>query len=190
MNCEHSRGRMIDFLYGEELGSDQSFAFFQHLQECDECKQEYRELLETREVLAQWNGPDEVSVEEARIVPAAFPTRSRPRWWWTMLPKVAAGILIVLGVVSLAQTLGWWERRQLGVTEQELAEMFHDLTVLRQTEDQRMIGAMLLQVKDDLEQARRQDLALVYDYFLQELERQSVVNQEENHRYLSSLVTR
>ena len=107
-----------------------------------------------------------------------------------MLPKVAAGILIALGIVSIAQNLGWWERRQLEVTEQELAVMLHDLTVLRQTEDQRMIGAMLLQVKDDLEQARRQDLALVYDYFFQELERQSVVNQEENHRYLRSLVLR
>ena len=107
-----------------------------------------------------------------------------------MLPKVAAGILIALGVVSIAQNLGWWEQRRLGVTEQELAVMLHDLTVLRQTEDQRMIGAMLLQVKDDLEQARRQDLALVYDTLLQELERQSVVNQEENYRYLRSLVVR
>ncbi len=190
MNCEHSRERMIDFLYGEELGPDQSFAFFQHLQECAECKQEYRELVETREVLAQWNGPDEVPAEEAWIVPANFPTRSGPRWWWTMLPKVAAGILIALGVLSIAQNLGWWERRQLGVTEQELTVMLHDLTVLRQTEDQRMIGAMLLQVKDDLEQARRQDLALVYDTFLQDLERQSVVNREENYQYLRSLVVR
>ena len=190
MNCEHSRERMIDFLYGEELGPDQSFAFFQHLQECAECKQEYRELVETREVLAQWNGTDEVPAEEAWIVPANFPTRSGPRWWWTMLPKVAAGILIALGVLSIAQNLGWWERRQLGVTEQELTVMLHDLTVLRQTEDQRMIGAMLLQVKDDLEQARRQDLALVYDTFLQDLERQSVVNREENYQYLRSLVVR
>ena len=107
-----------------------------------------------------------------------------------MLSKVAAGVLIVLGVLSIAQNLGWWERRQLGVTEQELAVMLHDLTVMRNTEDQRMIGAMLLQMQDDLEQARRQDLALVSDVLLQELERRIVVNQEENHRYLRSLVLR
>ncbi len=189
MNCESSRERMIDFLYGEELGPDQSFAFFQHLQECAECKQEYRELVETREVLAQWSGNDEVPAEGTRIVPAAFSTRSGPRWWWTMLPKVAAGFLIALGVLSIAQNLGWWERAQLGVTEQELGVMLHDLAVVRHTEDQTMIGAMLLQMQDDLEQARRQDLALVSDFFLQELERQSVVNQEEN-RYLRSLVLR
>ncbi len=190
MNCESSRERMIDFLYGEELGPDQSFAFFQHLQECVDCKQEYLELVETREALAQWNGADEILAPEERILPAAFPNRSEPAWRWTLLSKVAAGVLIVLGVLSIAQNLGWRERGRLGVTEQELAVMLHDLTVVRQTEDQRMIGAMFLQMKDDLEQARRQDLGLVSDFFLQELERQSVVNQEENHRYLRSLVLR
>ncbi len=189
MNCESSRERMIDFLYGEKSGPDQSFAFFQHLQECFDCKQEYLELVETREVLAQWNGSDEVLAEEERILPAAFPNRSRPAWQWTMLSKIAAGVLIVLGVLSIAQNLGWWERGKLGVTEQELAVMLHDLTVMRQTEDQRVIGSMILRVKDDLEQARRRDLQQVYDY-LQTLEQKHVVDLEENDRYLRSLVLR
>lgn len=189
MNCEQTRERMVDFLYAEELRPDPCFGFFQHLQNCAECKQQYLELVETREVMAQWNGSDEMLAEEERIVPLGRFSRPGSPWWWTMMPKVAAAVLIALGLLSIVRDLGFQDQRQVIVMEQELVKMLHDVTVVRQNEDRQVLGAMMLQVRDDLEQSRRRDLQQWYDY-VQTWERTYQANLDENHRYMRSLELR
>ena len=73
--------------------------------------------------------------------------------------------------------------------EQELVKMLHDVTVVRQNEDRQVLGAMMLQVRDDLEQSRRRDLQQWYDY-VQTWERTYQANLDENHRYMRSLELR
>ena len=107
MNCEQSQERMIDVLYGEEVNPRQGFEFFQHLSECPGCNREYMELVETREILGEWKvGHQNAKEGETRqAVLTSRPWLGQVRWW-PLLQKIAAGFLIVVGVVSILQLYG------------------------------------------------------------------------------------
>ncbi len=114
MNCEQSQESMIDVLYGEEVTPRQGFEFFQHLSECPGCNREYMELVETREVLGEWKvGHQNAKERETRqAVLASRPWLGQLRWW-PLLQKIAAGFLIVVGVVSILQYMGYLGGKRL-----------------------------------------------------------------------------
>lgn len=185
MNCEKYHNVMIDVLYGEEWNPRQCFEFFRHLEECGDCNREYLELIETRETLRQW----EVSAVKSKT--GFF--RNRATWqvrkWWPLLQKAAAGLLIVVGAVSILQYMGYLEGRQLAVSEQQFTETVRDMIVSIQTEERQLIGEALIQLKEDVDLERRDDRRQVSRY-LRLLEQRYMENLEENNLYLKTLLTR
>ncbi len=191
MNCDESRELMLDILYGEELNSRTCFQFFQHIDACSECSADYGELLQTREVLQSWHVED----SQATAVPEPVPGRSaRLRWirevqWWPALTKVAAGFLILVGLLSILQNLGYLGGPRVSVSEQQLADMVQDMIVANQAEERIMIGRALIRWKDDADLQRNQDMQEVYDYLVT-LEERYANNLEENNQYLRTLATK
>lgn len=188
MNCDESRDLMLDILYGEELNSRTCFQFFQHIDACAECSGEYGELLQTREMLQSWQVDDSKAVPEL-----ATNSFGRFRWirqiqWWPAITKVAAGFLIVVGLISILQTLGFGERRVM-VSQRQMAEMVQDMIQVNQAEDRRLIGNALIRLKEDVDLQRREDMREVYNYLVS-LEQKYTDNLEENNQYLKTLLTK
>ncbi len=191
MTCQRYSELMIDILYGEEVRPRLCFEFFAHLGECTECRQEYIELIETREMLAQWE-PEEITGEEVAIVRTGFDSRgSRRNWqWWSLLQKVAAGVLIAVGVFTVFQATGILPARDsAAVSEAQLTEVIHDVTLARQVEDWRVIGEALLELKEELEMKNQMEIRAVYED-MQNLEQRYVHALEESNRQVRTLMGR
>jgi len=194
MNCDESRELILDVVYGEEVPSRSCFDFFKHLDSCPDCTSEYREFLSTREMLQSWQ-LEEPSAAEAGVSSAARPWMQirRFRWisgsWWGMLQKVAAGVLILIGIVSIFQHFGYLGGRKLMVSEKQLTEMVQDMIVVNQAEERHMIGQTLILFREDVELQRNQDLQDVYNNLVS-LEQRYTDNLEENNRYLKALLTK
>jgi len=194
MNCDESRELILDAVYGEELQSRVCFDFFKHLDSCPDCSSEYQEFLTTREMLQGW----ELEEPSAAVAPAK--SFSRP-WmqsrrsrlgslsWWPMLQKVAAGFLILMGIVSIFQHYGYLGGRKILVSEQQLIEMVNDMIVVKQAEERHMIGKVLIQFREDVDLQRSQDMQEVYNTLVS-LEQRYTDNLEENNRYLKVLLTK
>lgn len=186
MNCQQIRERMMDVLYGEEVEARRCFEFFEHLDGCPDCRKEYLELLQTRELLARWELP-EGELERGETF---SPLRFLPGWIsWRGLARAAAGILMALGVLWILQAGGFWPDRRVLVSEQQLVEMVNDVVVARQAEDWRIIGAALLELKEEMERRRRVEMQVFYDD-LQALEQRYVAALEENNRHVRALLSR
>ncbi len=190
MNCEEAREKMVDILYGEENDMTSQFLFFKHLKGCSECNDEYLELLGTREMLAEWNEPEEE--DEPRRQPAL--PHARPVWkrqvhWWGLLQRVAAGILILVGIVSVMQQMGYLGGRRAMVSQKELTEMVQDMIVANQQKERQLIGKMLVMIKEDMQLQQDANMQEVRDY-LTAIERRYRDSQETNERYLKTLLTR
>lgn len=190
MNCDESRELMLDVLYGEELNSRTCFQFFQHIDACSECSADYGELLQTREVLQTWHVDDAPGAVEKPETARA----GRFRWirevqWWPALTRVAAGFLIVVGLVSILQNLGYLGGPRVSVSERQLAEMVQDMILVNQAEERQMIGRALIRWKDDVDLERSQDMRELYDYLVT-LEERYAENLEENNLYLRTLATK
>jgi hypothetical protein len=189
MTCDESRELMLDVLYGEAVNSGICFQFFKHLDACPDCSGEYAEFLSTREMLRAW----EVEVPETVSKAAAsFPASRRVGglafdYWWPMLQRVAAGFLILLGIISIFQHFGYLGDRQLTVSEKQLSELLHDRIVAAQTEERRLIGQALIHLKEDLDIQRRQEMQEVYSALVS-LEERYADNLEESNRYLKALL--
>ena len=189
MTCDQSSELMMDVLYGEEVHPRQALDFFTHLKDCPRCEQDYAELVETREVLSDW------SVEEAEGPLVHFdPPRAVTGYWksieWgTLLQKVAAGFLILVGAVSVLQSGGLFPRSEVGLSETELTEMIHDVVLARQVEDWKVIGAALLELKEELEAQDRVQMKSVYED-LYSLERRYIDVMEENNQHIKTMLTR
>lgn len=189
MNCQTCQNQMMDVLYGEEGDPRRSYLFFKHLEECSQCEREYMELLETRELLGQWEindhpGPDQgqLRFEQSKL--------SRIRSvWWPWMQRIAAGVLILIGIGSTLQYVGIWKNPRVMVSQVELAEMVNDMIVARQEEDWRMIGVALLELKEEIEAKRRVELQTVYQD-LQEIQERYLDALEENNRQIQRLVNR
>ncbi len=194
MNCDESRELILDVVYGEEVPSRTCFDFFKHLDGCPDCSSEYRELLTTREMLQSWE-LDEPSAAEPPVNNGAKPWMQSQRRrlgsvsWWSMLQKVAAGFLILMGIVSIFQHYGYLGGRKVLVSEKQLTEMVHDMIVVDQTEERRMIGKALVAFREDVEAQRSQDMQDVYNNLVS-LEQRYADNLEENNRYLKVLLTK
>ena len=190
MKCNESVGRMIDVLYGEEMNPNSCYEFFQHLEICEDCKREYFGMLETRELLGEWN---EEGSETTNSQPRFSSPSSRDvRWivrWWPTAQRLAAGILMVLGVVAILQSMGFLASEKVMVSEAALTEMVHDLILIEQGSERQLMLRALLEVKEDIELTqvqRSQEL----QYYLVRLEERYVENLEGNNRYLKTLLSR
>jgi hypothetical protein len=180
---------MVDVLYGEEIQSREAFEFFRHLTACAECEAEYLELMDTRELLAKWEDP----VAEEVVKKNSF---IRNQWnfsgisWFSLLQKVAAGFLMVLGLFVLLQYTGILPQensRTMLVSDEQLAQMIHDVMVEKQVEDWKVIGTALLSLKEEIEMQNKLGIQSVYQD-MDELRQRYILALEENNRHVSKLV--
>ncbi|MDA2923685.1 hypothetical protein MYX65_03340 [Acidobacteria bacterium AH-259-L09] len=190
INCEKSEERMMDILYGEEVNPRLCFEFFRHLEDCPGCTREYLELLETREMLAQWKvehlGATNLKSSQPTSAFGYFLNRIR---WWPALQRIAAGFLIIVGVFSILQYMGYLGGQRLVVPEQQLTEMVHDMIVAQQVQERQLTLKALLAVKEDVELQQRVNFQELQGYLIS-LERRYVDNLEENNHYLRTLLSR
>ncbi len=192
MSCERCRGLMMDALYSEEMAPEVCYGFFQHLNDCTECRSEYLELLETRQALSEWEieeFPAEAAVPAAPLG-ARWP-RFRTRGWsrgWAVARDVAAALLILIGAASVLQGVGLWEADRMTVSKRGLVEMMNDIYVANSAVDRRLFGQALVNFSDDINDQRQRDQNELADriYFL---EQQLLEVREENGRYLKALLS-
>jgi hypothetical protein len=179
---------MVDALYSEDISPRTSFEFFEHLSGCKPCKEEYFELVETRELLSEWTFDEGAEMNESPqlgIVDLGFKKRIE---WWPLIQKIAAGVLILFGIVAIFQSSGLLPRSTAGMSEQQLTQIIHDLVVARQVEDWKVIGAALLNLKEELEAQNRLGMRTVYKD-LNDLQQRYVEALEENNRQVSTLIS-
>lgn len=190
MNCEQSQAGMIDVLYGEEVKPRLGFEFFQHLSQCSECNREYVEMVETREMLGEWKVEHQrASQPETGRAAFAFRRSLGRIGWWPVFQKIAAGFLIIVGVVSISQYMGYLGGQRLVISEQQLTETVQDRIVAQQTEERQLMLRALLRVKEDMELQQRTNVGQLEQYLLT-LEQRYVENLEENNHYLRTLLSR
>lgn len=189
MNCGSSTELMVDVLYGEEIESRTAFEFFRHLSACSHCEAEYLELLETREILGTWEDPVTDKVVEK-------PEAIAPKWklsritWLPGLQKIAAGILILVGLFGILQYAGiipQQNARAMTVSDEQLARMIHDVLVEKQVEDWKVIGSALLSLKEEIEMQNRLGIQSVYQD-MDELKHRYVLALEDYNRQVQKLV--
>lgn len=190
MKCDQSQARMIDVLYGEEMSAHLCYEFFQHLEGCAECKREYREMLETRDLLGEW-GQESGQSPDLKL---EWPSRSfrDALWgvrWWPATQRLAAGILIAFGVIAILQSMGLLGGEKVMVSEPALTEMVHDMILAEQAMERQLTLRALLEVKEDIEldQVRRSQQL---QHYLVGLEQRYVENLEESTHYLKTLLSR
>ncbi len=190
MTCEQCGERMIDCVYGEEVSPRLSYEFFAHLRDCSSCDREYRELLETRELLADWEMPGGLERRTDRVQ-ADEPWVKRGRWraWLPDIGRIAAGILVLFGAFSLLQSAGLIPGRNEPVTQRQVEEMVHDLVLARQQETLKVIGQALLDIKEDMEDRSRVNFETVYGD-LYSLEEKYLDALEENNQQMRRLTSR
>ncbi|MEE2821799.1 MAG: hypothetical protein VYA53_02340 [Acidobacteriota bacterium] len=187
MKCEEIRERMIDVLYGEEMSPRKGFEFFKHLGVCSDCDTEYLELLDTREKLGDWNiePPRE---ENFKVVDVSNKfLKSIP--WWTVLQRVAAGVLIMVGAVSIVQHMGYWGGQRLVVSQQQLTQTVQDMMVAHQDAERQLMLGALLQVKEDIDLRERDNLNQIQRYLVT-LEQRYIAGIEENNHYMRNFLSR
>jgi hypothetical protein len=166
MTCEQSGELLLDVLYGEEVPPRTSFQFFEHLAGCDACKKEYLELIETRELLAQWPAERDdsgVTADQWQGSKGRRHQSAAAGLWWTWIQRVAAGMVILLGTMAITQSFGLWGPSRTTVSEDQLTEMVHDLVVAKQVEDWKLIGTALLTLREDLDNQDRLVREAVYE---------------------------
>lgn len=188
MTCERSLEAMIDVLYGEELDSRHCFEFFRHLDSCESCNKEYLELIETREVLAGWTVKDEQFTRQINGSGRLWHLRPSRVPMWPLLHKIAAGFLIAVGIISIAQYMGFGGGRRVTVSEQQLVEMVNDMIVAKQSEERQIIGAALIRITDQFEMQRKADKEQMYEY-LKTVHQYYRDNLEENQQTLKTILT-
>lgn len=190
MTCDECRERMIDVIYGEEVPPRLSYEFFAHLNVCASCDREYRELLETRETLAEWKLPA-VLGKDTDPGDAGGPW-ANPSRWRRRLPdigRIAAGILVLFGAFALFQSVGLIPGRNQPVSQKQVEQMVQDLVVARQQETLKVIGQALLDIKEDMEDRSRFNLETVYGD-LYSLEEKYLEALEDNNQQLRRLTSR
>jgi hypothetical protein len=189
MTCEQCRERMIDVMYGEEVPPRLSYEFFAHLNVCGSCDREYRELLETREALAEWKLPANLGGESDSEASAGPWSSGRWRKWLPDIGRIAAGIMVLFGAISLLQSVGLVPGRNQPVSEKRVEQMVQDLVVARQQETLKVIGQALLDIKEDMEDRNKVNLQTVYGD-LYSLEEKYLTVLEENNQQLRRLTRR
>lgn len=189
MTCQRCGELMMDVLYGEDVQPRQAFDFFAHLKDCTNCERDYVELLETRELLSSWSVDDHVG----QLVDFGPTKRGISYWksieWGRLLQRVAAGFLILVGAVTVLQSVGLLPRSGAELSEARLTEMIHDVILARQVEDWKVIGAALLDLKEEMEAQDRLQMKSVYED-LYSLERRYIEVMEENNRHIKTMLSR
>jgi hypothetical protein len=74
------------------------------------------------------------------------------------------------------------------VSEAQLTEVIHDVTLARQEDDWRVIGEALLSLKEELEVKNRLEIRAVYED-MQNLEQRYVHALEESNRQVKTLIS-
>lgn len=191
MTCESCRDSLMDVLYGEDIGSEACYDFFKHLQVCRDCDSEFQELLDTREVLGLWNmeAPEIAPPVVLKEVSPGSRLRQFVSSGWPLLQRIAAGILILVGAISIMQSMGFWQSEKVLVSEQQLLEMVNDMIVLRQAEERKIIGQALVNFADEVALKQQDNLHSV-DGRITTLERRYLDNIEQTNHYLKTLLSR
>lgn len=188
MSCENCQEQMMDVLYGEELRAGACFEFFQHLDRCSTCRQEYDELLETRNLLSSWTIEEEQFAGDLSVEGRHFSGFHRTSWWTGVL-KVAATFLILVGAFSIVDRLGLAGSDRKMVSQTELMELVNDMIVVRQNEERKLIGQAMMEFADEM--TRRQQIEMQrVSQDLQDLDRRYIQVMEDTSEYLSALATR
>jgi CHASE3 domain sensor protein len=123
------------------------------------------------------------------LKPAKFSAWLGQIRWWPVLQKIAAGFLIVVGVVSILQYMGYLGGQRLVISEQQLTETVQDMIVAQQTQERQLMLRALLTVKEDVELQQRTNVDQLEQYLIS-LEQRYVDNMEENNQYLRTLLSR
>ena len=189
MNCELSQEKMIDVLYGEELSPRLCYQFFGHLERCESCNREYLEMLETRDGLSKWE-VDPQQVDSPAAVPVAGWTGVLGNvGWWSVTQRIAAGFLIVFGMVAILQSMGFLGGRKLMVSQDQLTALVSDTIVEQQAGERELMLRALLEVKEDIQLDHRGADEQLQLYVLS-LEQRYLENLEENNQYLETILSR
>lgn len=165
MKCEEIPDVMLDVIYGEDVAPARAFRFFSHLKGCATCETEYLELLEARALLAEMPAPESNFSLEFEL-PESPPGRRRlpvRRTWWPALQRVAAVVVILVGLAYLLQVAGLAPDRSQPITEGQLRALINDVVVARQDESMRIIGEALVTIKEDIELRNQVQMKAVYE---------------------------
>ncbi len=186
--CQRCQELMMDVLYGEEVQARDCFDFFQHLNGCDRCRREYLELLQTRALMGRWKVEEKAPTPSIRLPTQPWSHRLR-HLWLPLLPKIAAGVLVLMGAFSALQVTGVWQPARVMVSQPQLMEMVNDLVVARQTEERHWWGQALVNFADEMDSRQRQDMWFLTERLVT-LEQHYIDNQEENNQRLQVLLSR
>lgn len=192
MNCQQVQEKLMDMLYGEECDSHLVFSFFEHLNQCGRCQAEYLELLQTREQLATWSieplPARETLPKSAASRRASWSRISRSAWWvWTQ--RVAAIFLMIVGAISILQSMGIGKDRYVRVDQQQLSQMMSDMIEARLESERTLVGKAMLTLGEELDMRRRSDMNQVQNRLVA-IQEQYLNNLEQNNRYLKKLANK
>lgn len=106
MKCADAKARLIESLYGELPGEDES-RLREHLAGCDSCRQEMEALEQSRRQLSAVRQP-EFSVDLGRLYRTAAERARRGRRRWRLLAGAScAAAVLLLVVVAARLRLDW-----------------------------------------------------------------------------------
>ncbi len=194
MNCNGCRERMMDVLYGEDLSAGDSFEFFEHLDDCRGCRREYLDFLETRSQLTEWKEPENPQPTQLPAAGFAGAAGWNLRGWslgrpWRHLQTAAAIFLVLVGSLSVLQSMGLWNSPRMMVSKEQLLETVNDMIVIRQAEERKIIGQAMVNFADQMMLDQKNAMRSMADQF-QVLERRYLDNLELNNEHLQTLIKR
>ncbi|MCH8820387.1 MAG: hypothetical protein IIB03_08730, partial [Acidobacteria bacterium] len=105
------------------------------------------------------------------------------------LQKVAAGVLIVVGAISIFQSIGYLGGHRMVVSQQQLTETVQDMIVAQQAKERELMLRALLEVKEDIELRERDNFGQIQQYLVT-LEQRYIENIEENNHYMRTILSR
>ncbi len=196
MNCDSLRECMMDVLYGEERDSRVCFEFFRHLEGCSDCKNEYLELIETREILSDWRiGESSAPLEKpdrshrTELAPVAMPssTAARESWFnqtWAIAQRIAAIVLVVEGAISLLGQAGLeiGGGEKLRVSQDDLVVLVSDMMESKLIRERDQVNRSVLRTYESWDLGQREafmELATSVGYLQRALDDLRGASEEE-----------
>lgn len=189
MTCQDCQGIMMDVLYGEEVEPRTALRFFRHLDGCGSCHEEYLGLLETRELLSQWKLDEESAASAARaswVAPFGRRLQRTVIRGWMVAQRIAAAFLIAVGGYSVLYQAGVVPEPGARASETQVVEAVREMIRGQLEEERALVGAALVQVREEVEFQRRDELRQVYDHLIEQ--ERYLKSLEENTRHIRTLL--
>jgi predicted anti-sigma-YlaC factor YlaD len=112
MRCEEIRERFIEFIYDEGGVPPENVEIQEHLDTCSACREELKELKQTRKYLQLWK--DEAPLQKVAVV--GRDTVLPWRFSWKYLRYTAIAAMIVLCFLALANTQITWNKSGFSIS--------------------------------------------------------------------------